>query len=152
MRNLRSCSWTFQGTEVQQDTDYFVDQEVSSGVFPEAPAVLCIRLPAVQEGFPDLGRNKLAAAQRCISSGIYQCSGSFTASGRKVALRWIYGVGSAEQWEKHSCPPLAGQSVKREGSGSRKPGSLPGMWVEVWGREACCTSEHHLKRISVTDF
>lgn len=138
MHNLRSCSWTSKGTEVQQDTDYFVDQEVWSGVFPEAPAVLCICLPAVrhslsdvQEGFPDLGRNKLAAAQRCISSGIYQCSGSFTASGRKVALRWIYGVGSAEQWEKHWCPPLAGQAVKQEGAGSRKPGSLPGMWVEV---------------------
>lgn len=118
--------------------DYPLDLEVWSRGFLEillcsASASLYGALSGVQQG--SLGRNKFAAAQRCISSGIDQSSGSFTASGRKVTLRYLYSMDSSEQWEKHQCPPLAvRQAVKKEGAGRGESGTLSGLQVGVWGR------------------
>lgn len=73
----------------------------------------------VQQGFTDLGRSKFAAAQRCISSGMYQSSGSFMVSGREVALRWLYRMDSSEQWGKRWCPASDRLAVKRNTTGTK---------------------------------
>lgn len=142
-------------SSTRERDNYPVDKELWSRASPEillcsASVSLCGALGDVQQGFPDLGRNEFAAAQWWISSGIYQSSGSFTASAKKVALRWLYSLDLSGQRKKHQCPPLVGQAVKQEGAGREKPVTLSGLQVGVWGRGACCTSEHHLKRIAVT--
>jgi len=115
---------------------YPADQQMWSRGSPEfllcSPFVsLCETLRDVQHVFPYLSTNKFTAAQRSISSGAYQSSGSFSVSGEKVALRCLYSMDSSEQWEKHRWPSPARQAVKQEWAGRGDPGTLLGLRVEV---------------------
>lgn len=156
---FRICRWTFHGVQEQWDRLSFgtadVEQRLSSN-----PAVfhisvcLCKESSNVQQGFPEVGINMLAAAQSYISSDIYKSSWSFTVSGRKLTKGWFCSVNITERCGKCWCPPLTGQTVKKEGTGKEQilPWTLLWLWVWLWGMESCCTSKHPLNSSAVTGF